>query len=242
MRAARSSCTSSTTTACRSPATSAPFAACSRRTARRTRGRRLRLARQRDGPPPLAGGGGCRIGLGLVPRDASAGTYYPTATSVPRGLVAPFSGVRRGGRRPGRRRGLAPGGLLGPPLLALLRRVCAGRGRRDVASRRAVVEPRLVRGRARESLSRAVEPAVLVRKGEDGGPQPVLHPRAALRRRRMARPRAVLAGRRLRLRVGPRLSRRPQAAGRASRRTRRASRRERSRAGPTLPVTRSPSP
>lgn len=35
-----------------------------------------------------------RFRLGLVPRDGRPGTYYPTATSVPRGLAQPFSGIR----------------------------------------------------------------------------------------------------------------------------------------------------
>jgi GT2 family glycosyltransferase len=35
-----------------------------------------------------------RLLLGLVPRHVEAGRYYPTATSVPCGLTAPFSGVR----------------------------------------------------------------------------------------------------------------------------------------------------
>jgi GT2 family glycosyltransferase len=35
-----------------------------------------------------------RFTLGLAPRDATPGLYYPTATSVPRSSVAPFSGTR----------------------------------------------------------------------------------------------------------------------------------------------------
>ena len=42
-----------------------------------------------------------RFMLGLVPRTLQPGQYYPTATSVPRSLTAPFSGTRRVDMVPG---------------------------------------------------------------------------------------------------------------------------------------------
>ncbi len=42
-----------------------------------------------------------RFLLGIVPRDGESGRYYPTATSVPRSLVHPFSGTRRVDMVPG---------------------------------------------------------------------------------------------------------------------------------------------
>ena len=42
---------------------------------------------------PLALRWRIRMAIGLVPKNGESGKYYPTATSLPRSLVSPFSGV-----------------------------------------------------------------------------------------------------------------------------------------------------
>ena len=143
-----------------------------------------------------------RMRLGLVPGDATPGAYYPTATSVPRSLVAPFSGVRPVD--------VVPGGAV-----AWRREVFAvhrfslffdgyAQGEDVEMSRRVARSWRLAWcGDAHVHHFHAPSSRpVLVCEGKNGSPQPVLHPRAPLFRRRMAGPRAILAGHRLRLRLG----------------------------------------
>ncbi len=53
----------------------------------------MRLIDQRNGEP-LALRWRIRMAIGLVSKNGESGKYYPTATSLPRSLVSPFSGVR----------------------------------------------------------------------------------------------------------------------------------------------------